>query len=188
MNPIIILRQLLAKPHYVVEGFKPEYFLPDEELDSLADVNPCRLVNKGIEGLVIDLDQVLMKGYSSLKVDRKINPYLKALEEIFSIGYLSNNCNIEREKRLEPEVRNKLIKIKKPKPSYCSFQQALDYLGLPAEKTVMIGDLVYIDISAANKLGMYTIQVKPLNPKKDPASIWGWRKIENWFKKKYSAK
>jgi HAD superfamily hydrolase (TIGR01662 family) len=46
------------------------------------------------------------------------------------------------------------------KPDKRIFQLALDYFGIPPEKTAMVGDLLEADILGANQLGMYSIWIQ----------------------------
>jgi FMN phosphatase YigB (HAD superfamily) len=45
------------------------------------------------------------------------------------------------------------------KPDEHIFHLALDFFGLPAEQTAMVGDMLEADILGANQLGMYSIWI-----------------------------
>jgi HAD superfamily phosphatase (TIGR01668 family) len=50
------------------------------------------------------------------------------------------------------------------KPSSKGFLQAIDFLKSDLSKTVIIGDQIFTDILGGNRLGIFTILVKPIEP------------------------
>lgn len=51
------------------------------------------------------------------------------------------------------------------KPSRRKLRQAADSMGLPAQQVAMVGDRLFTDVIAGNRLGMYTVMVEPMvNP------------------------
>ena len=49
------------------------------------------------------------------------------------------------------------------KPSRRKLKKAVDEMNLPVEKVAMVGDRLFTDILAGNRLGMFTILVDPIS-------------------------
>ena len=70
------------------------------------------------------------------------------------------------------------------KPLPFRFKKICKEYHLKASEIAMIGDQMFTDVLGANRVGMYTILVDPLE-KKDLRITSLNRKLEQWIKKKY---
>ena len=57
-------------------------------------------------------------------------------------------------------------------------QHPLQQLDLPAAQVAMVGDRVFTDVLAGNRLGMYTVLVKPIDPSGQPCRHDHWQRFE----------
>jgi HAD superfamily phosphatase (TIGR01668 family) len=135
-------------------------FYPKEYLDNIYQVNYTLLRINGVSGLIFDIDNTIAP-FDIPEPDEKIIKFFNYLTTIgFKICFLSNNS----EGRVT--LFNKKLSLfaihKAGKPKLKGVNKALELLGTPPEKTVLIGDQVFTDIWCGNRKGIYTILVKPI--------------------------
>lgn len=140
-----------------------ELLQPDEYIDSIFDIDLERIKDKGIKGLIIDIDNTLVS-WKTKTADRRILDWFEILEkEGFSACLLSNNT--------KDRVVTFTEKIKVPalyravKPRKKAFQKAMKMMGTYTGNTAVIGDQIFTDIFGGNRLGLYTILVIPVDTK-----------------------
>ncbi len=162
--------------------FKNFFNQPDEKVNTILDINPVSLKEKGIEKIIFDLDQTITIQNTNI-IPEDILKRLKMFVEIFksrNICFLSNNFSDERKEELEKKTGILLIKSEYRKPSVKSFEAVFEYFASgPSNKIAMIGDRTFTDMLGARKLGLYTIKVRPLSPEKDSIGAKIARKIED---------
>lgn len=136
---------------------------PDLYLESIYELDFNELSNRGIKGLIADLDNTLVAWKNPELSDKLICWIQEAKNYHIKICIVSNN-NSKRvldfaEKVGLPAVPNA------NKPRRKGFQQALNQLELPYEDVAVIGDQIFTDIWGANRMGMFSILVVPIDKK-----------------------
>ncbi|MGI6604298.1 MAG: YqeG family HAD IIIA-type phosphatase [bacterium] len=134
---------------------------PDMYLDTVHDLPLDELAERGIKGLIFDLDNTLLH-WNVCQVDNQIQSLLARLRERgFRSCLLSNN----RKDRVEvvAQVMGLPAIPKAGKPRRRAFRQALDILQTKALETAVVGDQLFTDILGGNRLGLLTILVVPLS-------------------------
>ena len=53
------------------------------------------------------------------------------------------------------------------KPSTKNYRKAMEIMGTDETNSVFIGDQLFTDVWGANRTGLYSILVKPINPKEE---------------------
>ena len=125
------------------------------------DIDIIYLKTKGFLGLILDIDNTII-GWGQKEVPEKSRLWIeKAQQEGFKIAFVSNAFPKKAE-RIAGYFHSPFISNAR-KPSKYGFKKALKALDLPAEKVVMIGDQLFTDIFGGNKIGLYTIWVKPMS-------------------------
>lgn len=149
-------------------------FYPKEEISSVYDINYKELYNKGIRALIYDIDNTLVKHGAKANED-----IVELFYIIHNMGFktilLSNNTK-ERVESFANEVGSDYI-AKAGKPRRKAYVSAMEKLGSCKEDTVFIGDQLFTDIYGANRTGLYSILVKPID-KKEEIQIVFKRKLE----------
>lgn len=159
-----------------------EAFRPNEYLDSIYQVDYASLKNKGIKGIIFDLDETLL-AKEKLEISPSLFSFIEGLKDKgFSLFLLSNSS---RTARIEYAAKTFNIPFSSfsMKPLPFAFDKARKIMGTKIEETVVIGDQLFMDIWGGNSFGMYTVLVKPMNPEK----LWIrqlMRQAENWVLKK----
>lgn len=123
-----------------------------------------RLYRKGYRGIVFDVDNTLVP-HGAPADDRAILLF----EELFRLGYSTCILSNNKEPRVAPfadQVGSPYI-YKGGKPSVKGYERAMEKMGTERETTLFIGDQLFTDIWGANRTGIVSILVKPINPKEE---------------------
>jgi len=138
--------------------------LPDEELDSIFELDPEWLRSLGKRGIIFDLDNTLGRR-GSPRLDERVLQLLKELEGAgFKIGILSNSSRARERIEEGLGVGGRPVYFNARKPRRGGFRQVLAQMGLRPEEVVMVGDQLFTDVLGAKRLGIYSILVRPVDP------------------------
>lgn len=137
---------------------------PDEYLPSAYQIDYDKLYQKGIRGLIFDIDNTLVP--HGEQADRR------ALDLFFHLKELDIRCVLLSNNK-EPRVRmfaekagvRYIFKAKKPLPR--NYRQAMELMGTDCSNTVFIGDQIFTDIVGAKLAGIHAVLVEPINPKEE---------------------
>ncbi|MGB9638019.1 MAG: YqeG family HAD IIIA-type phosphatase [bacterium] len=136
------------------------YLAPKYYFDKITDIDLQKLKKNNVDTILLDLDNTLVPWYNSY-IDPEIYDWLNKIRvENFKVCIISNGLSI-RVKRISKELGLPFIS-NAVKPSTRAIVKALKMLNSKPENTVIIGDQIFTDILAGNRLGLTTILVKPL--------------------------
>ena len=139
---------------------KMRLFKPDEYFVSVLDIPLDELHKRGIEGIILDIDNTILPRTTMEVPDNLKEWVLQLKREGFKVCLLSNNWHqrvVDTAKDLDLKLIGKALK-----PSPHGFITAKKFLNQPKEKCVMIGDQTFTDILGAHLAGMRAILVMPL--------------------------
>ena len=134
--------------------------LPKQVYNRITDIDLDQLRKRGISGLLLDLDNTLVR-YDSEELDQEFKAWIiKAKSEGFRICLVSNG----RPKRVIHFAKMMDIPavISAYKPTRSPFLRALELLDKEAAEVAMIGDQLFTDVLGANRLDIHTILITPL--------------------------
>jgi len=134
--------------------------LPNKVYNKVTDINLTELRQLGITGLLLDLDNTLVK-WDSEEMDPE---FMVWIEQVKALGFklcLVSNGKPQRVQRFA-QLFNIPAVIKAFKPKRTPFRRALELLKLDRKQVAMIGDQLFTDVLGANRLGIYTILISPL--------------------------
>ena len=139
-------------------------FFPDEYLDSAYVIDYEKLYREGYRGLLFDIDNTIVP--HGAPADKRAIELFERLRAIgFSTCILSNN----KEPRVSPfadKVGSPYI-FKGGKPSRKGYERAMERMKTDRDTTFFVGDQLFTDVWGANRTGLYSILVKPINPKEE---------------------
>ena len=141
-----------------------EKFYPDRYLDSAYQIPFEELYKKGYRGIIFDVDNTLVP--HGAPADGQSVKLFERLRELgFSTCILSNN----KEPRVAPFAKkvNSPYIYKGGKPSVKGYEKAMKVMGTGRETTFFVGDQLFTDVWGANRAGLYSILVRPINPKEE---------------------
>lgn len=139
-------------------------FYPKQYVDSAFWISYETLYQKGIRGVIYDVDNTLAR--HGEPADERAKTLFHILKKQgMSTCLLSNNKEL-RVKDFAEQVDSPYI-FKAGKPGVKNYLKAMELMGTKKETTVFIGDQIFTDIYGANRAGIYSILVKPIHPKEE---------------------
>lgn len=137
-------------------------FYRDAYFDSIKEVSPQFLKEKGIEGIILDIDNTLI-GHDVPIPDEKVMEHLRLFEaEGLKLCIVSNN-SYERVKAFSEKIGVRYFVYKALKPKARGYILASEEMQLPMEKIAAIGDQVFTDVWGAKRAGCLAILTKPIH-------------------------
>lgn len=141
-----------------------QIFYPNEYLESTYSIDFENYYQKGFRGVIFDIDNTLVP--HGEPADEKAIALFESLREIgFSTMVLSNNKE-PRVKSFAGQVNTKYI-FKAGKPKAKGYRKAMEQMGTDENTTLFVGDQLFTDLWGANRLGIYSVLVKPIHPKEE---------------------
>ncbi len=135
-----------------------------------------RLLELGLRGLVLDVDNTLISGKSTVLDERVIN-WVRNAKDHFKIHLLSNNPSKERIEKIAQQL-NVDYAYRGLKPSRSSLKRVLNDIGLESSAVAIIGDRILTDILVGNRQGIYTILVNPIGIESSSQRFYSIRSLE----------
>ena len=148
---------------------------------SVLGITPELLIDKGLKGLVLDVDETIVP-VGRKQLDPEVQAWAKTIQMAVPLSLVSNNVGYERIKKIAEGMEVPFI-ASAGKPSRRKLRKAAVEMDLPFEQIAMVGDRLFTDVLAGNRLGLFTILVQPmLEPNsKDPKNLL--RNAEFWISK-----
>ena len=164
-----------------------EKFYPDRYVVSVGVIDFEALYEKGMRGLIFDVDNTLVP--HGEPADEKAKALFERLKNIgFSCCLLSNNKEA-RVKEFNKEIQVQYI-YNAHKPSVKNYFNAMKKMGTDKETTVFIGDQLFTDIYGAKRSGIANILVKPIHPSEEIQIVLKryLEKVVLWFYRRHHRK
>ncbi len=139
-------------------------FYPTMWVDSSYEIDYQGLYDAGIRGLIYDVDNTLVP-HGAPADERAIELFCRLREIGFQTCIISNN----KEPRVKPfadAVGSKYI-YDAHKPSRKNYEKAMECMDTDVKSTYFIGDQLFTDVYGANRTGIPSVLVKPINKKEE---------------------
>ncbi|MCX5953905.1 MAG: YqeG family HAD IIIA-type phosphatase [Cyanobacteria bacterium] len=150
---------MLAK--LLTPGWSPGTTVAHLSLDELE-----HRAGHSIGALVIDVDRTLLPRRQS-EIPPSVESWLRQAQVKLPIHLLSNNPS----RRRIASVADPLglpYTISAAKPRRGALRRVIDDLGLAPAQVALLGDRLFTDVLAGNRLGLFTVLVKPIDPAGQP--------------------
>jgi hypothetical protein len=147
--------------------------------DSVMSLTPHILEENQIKGLVLDVDETLLP-ITATNVSQEILDWIEQIKPVVAIWLVSNNVSQSRIGRIAESLKVPYI-TGAVKPSRRKLRRAVEAMNLPVEQVAMVGDRVFTDVLAGNRLGMFTILVEPMVNDGEVARKYHIRTLEVWI-------
>ncbi|QAS54119.1 YqeG family HAD IIIA-type phosphatase [Halobacillus litoralis] len=160
-------------------------FLPNEHVPSVFDIDPNELKEKGIKGVITDLDNTLV-AWDVADATEDIKTWFQKMNDHgIQVTIASNNKEARVKLFSEPLDTTFIYSARKPLSK--AFKKAQKKMELTKSEIVVIGDQLLTDVLGGNTAGFYTILVVPI-VETDGFITRINRKIErrilNWMRRK----
>ena len=140
-----------------------ELFKQELQVKDIYSIDYKKLISYGIKCILFDLDNTLVPSFKK-KPTRKLKDFIERLKDMgFKVVIFSNS----NKKRLQP-FKNVLevdCSYSSRKPFQKKFKKVLKEYKYNQSEVAMIGDQIVTDIYGGNKMGIFTVLVKPINKK-----------------------
>ena len=146
---------------------------------SVLGITPELLVQKGLKGLILDVDETIVP-VGRKQLDPDVQSWAKEIQTTVPLSLVSNNVGYERIKKIAAGMNVPFV-ASAGKPSRRKLRKAAVEMDLPFEQIAMVGDRLFTDVLAGNRLGLFTVLVQPmLEPNsRDPKNLL--RNAEFWI-------
>lgn len=166
-------------------GLIKTYFMPNDYVQSVFQIDIEKLANSGFKCIITDLDNTLV-GWDVKTPTKEIQEWFKKANDLgLTITIVSNN-NEKRVSGFSKDLDVDFI-FKARKPMGRAFKKAIQHMNIKPEETIVIGDQMLTDVLGGNNNGLYTIMVVPV--KKTDGFLTRLnriieRRLLNYFKRK----
>lgn len=146
---------------------------------SILSLTPDIVSKYNLQGLVLDVDETLVPLYAT-EASAPLQDWVKEIRQATVLWLVSNNLSQNRIGRIAQSLNLPYISGAR-KPSRRKLRQAVDQMNLPVEQVGMVGDRLFTDVLAGNRLGMFTILVEPMLDPGEEVRISPVRSFEVWL-------
>lgn len=143
----------------------PWILFPDQEEETIFDIDYRKLKESGMEAVVFDLDNTIARWGEDNVSEQAIDLIGEIVDLGLQVGILTNS----RRQKVRSFVEDLPYpcKFDARKPWRKNFLRLLDGMDVPPQKSVMIGDQLLTDVLGANLTSMYSIRVEPIEQGKE---------------------
>lgn len=127
---------------------------------TIAHLALSHLTAQGIEAAVLDVDRTLLPG-RDVTLPEPVRFWLMEAKQRFSLHLFSNNPSHSRIAAVADQLGVSFTAAA-GKPRRGALRRVLADLDLPANRVAMVGDRVFTDVLCGNRLGLYTVLVRPV--------------------------
>jgi HAD superfamily phosphatase (TIGR01668 family) len=138
---------------------------PDIMVRRVYEVPAETLAARGVRAVISDLDNTLV-GWHEEDITAEISTWLKDLRDAgIKVCLASNTRRLPRLTRLATQWGVLHVPGNAGKPGTKGLEHALRLMEARPHEAAMVGDQLFTDIVAGNRLGLLTVLVNPLSPK-----------------------
>ncbi|WP_188206228.1 YqeG family HAD IIIA-type phosphatase [Alkalibacillus aidingensis] len=135
-------------------------FLPNDHVETVVDITPESLLEKGIKGVITDLDNTLV-AWDQPDATPEIANWFKDLKRAgIKVTIMSNNSEDRVSAFSEPLDISFIPKARKPLGN--AFRKAKRQMDLNNDEIVVVGDQLLTDVLGGNRAKFHTILVVPV--------------------------
>ena len=133
---------------------------------SLAHLPLQELVDRDIRALVLDVDRTLLpRRQATMPVQAEL--WLRHARERMPLHLLSNNPSRRRIGAVA-DTMGLPYTTSAGKPRRAALRKVLLDLYLPPAQVALVGDRLFTDVLVGNRMGLFTVLVKPIDPDGEP--------------------
>ena len=143
---------------------------------TLAELPLQELLDQPIRALVLDVDRTLLPRRQA-ELPASALRWLQQARQQVPIHLFSNNPSRQRIGAVAAPL-DLPYTISAGKPRRSALRRVLAELNLPHQEVALIGDRLFTDVIAGNRLGLFTVLVKPIDPQGQPCKRDRLQKLE----------
>jgi uncharacterized protein len=126
--------------------------------------------------MVLDVDDTIVSiGSNIIQLD--VRDWIDEIRQIVPLWLVTNNPSESRISAIADSLSLPYF-LGAAKPSRKKLRQAVEAMKLDPARVAMVGDRIFTDVLAGNRLGMFSILIEPMNSKESTASFHLLRQVE----------
>lgn len=150
---------------------------PDLQLSTtLAHLPLDPLEQLGIRALVLDVDRTILP-HRQAEVPPAAEQWLRHAAARMPMHLLSNNPSRRRIGAVA-ETLGVPFTTSAGKPRRSALRRVLDELSIAPAHVALVGDRIFTDVLVGNRLGLFTVLVRPIDPHGQPCRHDRWQTLE----------
>ena len=153
-----------------------EKLQPDIIINSIRELPLEKLVEKGIKGIIFDIDNTLVKATDKVPTQEVLELFDRLKGNSISYSIVSNNS--EERVKLFSENLGVYYRHKALKPRRKYLREAMESMGTCEGSTALVGDQLFTDIYGGNRMGFLTVFTLPIG-ESETRFVEFKRKLEN---------
>lgn len=134
---------------------------PDLMVEHLFDIPLDVLEKNQIRGMIFDLDNTII-AWNGKEMEEDIIHWLRTVQKRGFQLYIVSNSMKNRVRRIAEQLSVPFT-ARAGKPMRGGFRDALTLFGLDGGSVAVVGDQLFTDVLGGNRIGAFTILVKPLS-------------------------
>lgn len=159
--------------------FNPSLLEPNLFLGGpIIHLTPDILQQNGLKGLILDVDETLVPVKQRYATPDLIH-WSNQIKEVADIWLVSNNLSHKRIGRIAESLDLPYL-LGAQKPSRKKLRQAMESMALRPQEVAMVGDRLFTDVLAGNRLGLFTVLVEPMVDPLKASRQHPVRNVEVW--------
>ncbi|WP_309741767.1 MULTISPECIES: YqeG family HAD IIIA-type phosphatase [unclassified Chamaesiphon] len=127
---------------------------------SVLNLTPALLAQYKIKGLVLDVDDTIVPIGIGIALPETIL-WIQQIKEVVPVWLVTNNPNQVRIGAIADSLLLPYF-LSAGKPSRRKLRQAIAAMKMEPAHVAMVGDRVFTDVLAGNRMGMFTILIEPI--------------------------
>ena len=133
---------------------------------TIAHLSLPYLLSRGLSAAVLDVDRTLLPGRDVTLPD-PVLVWLTDAKRRLKLHLFSNSPSRARIAAVADQLGVSFT-CGASKPRRGALRRVIDELDLPPERIAMIGDRLFTDVWCGNRLGLYTVLVRPISQSGQP--------------------
>lgn len=162
---------MAASPH-LSRLLTPDWLAPT----TLAQLPLEPLEQRGIRALVLDVDRTILP-HRQASMPPSAEQWLRHAAASMPIHLLSNNPSRRRIGGVA-EALGVPFTTSAGKPRRSALRRVLDELSIAPSHVALVGDRIFTDVLVGNRLGLFTVLVRPIDPLGQPCRHDRWQTLE----------
>ncbi|BAW95969.1 phosphatase, HAD superfamily [[Synechococcus] sp. NIES-970] len=134
-----------------------------------------------LKGLILDVDDTLVSMRQS-HASEDVLQWITQVRRVADIWLVSNNLSQKRIGRIAASLELPYL-LGAKKPSRKKLRKAMNAMDLRPQEVAMVGDRLFTDVLAGNRLGLFTILVEPMIDPLVATRKHPVRNVEVWISK-----
>ncbi|MGF1538401.1 MAG: YqeG family HAD IIIA-type phosphatase [Elainellaceae cyanobacterium] len=146
---------------------------------SILSLTPEIIRQHNLQGMILDVDDTLVP-FTAANISPELAAWASQVRPLVSLWLVSNNTSHVRISRIAQSLDLPYVSGA-GKPSRRKLKQAAADMDLPVERIAMVGDRLFTDVLAGNRLGMFTVLVNPMVDPAKEATVSPVHALEVWI-------